>query len=107
MDSLLSYAYLEESCPDSRDVVPVTLHEILLEQQTLREWQPVRRCDGCAAPRGHAVAAIPEDELDRLTAAWEPLCVALAARGVRLHVGVWHPQSSSQRQAANVIVETS
>ncbi len=91
MDSLLSYAYLEESCPDCRDVVPVTLHEILLEQRILREWQPVRRCEGCAEPRDHAVDAIPEEELGRLAAAWDALCVALAARGVRLHVGGWQP----------------
>jgi hypothetical protein len=101
MDSLLSYAYLEESCPHCRDVVPVTLYEILLEQQIQREWQPVRRCEGCAEPRGHAVNAIPEVELDRLAAAWDALRVALAARGVRLHVGAWQPAThhrSGRRQ---------
>ena len=51
MESLLSYAYLEDTCPHCRAIVPVTLHEIRLEQEIEREWQPVRPCTSCSVPR--------------------------------------------------------
>jgi hypothetical protein len=89
MDSLLAYAYLEDRCSLCNAMVPVTLQEVLLEQQSPRTWRPVRPFGGCMTASGQAANTIPPHELAQLAAAWDALSAALAARGVPLVVGDW------------------
>jgi hypothetical protein len=101
MDSLLSYAYLEEDCPHCRQTIPVTLYQILLEQQLQREWQPIRACERCTVPRDHAVYAVPERELGQLAAAWNTLRAVVTARGVRLQVGIGQPATPHRNRTSH------
>ena len=97
MDSLLSYVYFEEHSPNGTDVVPVTLYQVLMEQQIQREWRSARPGVGDTVPVIHATRVIPEQELKQFAAAWDALRAVITARGVALHVGLWRPNGPWSR----------
>jgi hypothetical protein len=91
MDNLLKCAYILEHCQVCGKTYQVNLYHILLEQRTEQQWQTPRPCIECAVPREHAVAAVPQVQLEQLASAWDALASALAARSVSLHVHLAPP----------------
>jgi hypothetical protein len=87
VESLLQYAYIEQHCSVCGHSYAVTLHDTLMEQRTLTEWQSPRHCSHCRQLASPLTPVIPRDLLEQLENAWSAVDSLARSAGFELKTG--------------------